>query len=140
QRGQVQELVDRDVLLDGAQDHPRGADQLVHAEVLEQLLVLRVVDPGDRPRDVEVVLGHLADDEVVFVVARDRRDDVRSVGACLAGPRCAGWAPARARSWPPQPAWELTLEPISSAIWLARSLSFSIRTTSWPESISSFVR
>ena len=84
ERRQVEQLVDRDVLLDRAQDHPRRADQLVDAEVLEQLLVLGVVDPGDGPRDVEVVLGHLADDEVVLVVAGHRRDDVRAVAAGLA--------------------------------------------------------
>ena len=49
-------------------------------------------------------------------------------------------APASARYLPSQPSWEMTIEPISSAIWLARSLSFSIRTTSWPLSMSSLVR
>ena len=34
----------------------------------------------------------------------------------------------------------MTIEPISSAIWFARARSFSIRTTSWPDSISSLVR
>ncbi len=81
---QVEQLVDRDVLLDRAEDHPGRADQLVDAEVPEERLVLGVVDPGDRPRDVEVVLGHLADDEVVLVVAGDRGDDVGPVAAGLA--------------------------------------------------------
>src|SRR5260221_1547380 len=35
-RAQVEELVDRDVLLDRAEDHPGGADELVNAEVAEQ--------------------------------------------------------------------------------------------------------
>ena len=84
ERREVEQLVDRDVLLDRAQDHPGRADQLVDAEVPEERLVLGVVDAGDRPRDVEVVLGHLADDEVVLVVAGHRRDDVGPVAAGLA--------------------------------------------------------
>src|SRR5206468_11501206 len=54
-----------------------------HAEVREERLVLGVVDPGDRPRHVEVMLGHLADHEVVLVVAGDRRDDVGTVATGL---------------------------------------------------------
>ena len=84
QGGQVEQLVDRDVLLDRAQDHPGRADQLVHAEMAEEGLVLRVVDPRDRPRHVEVVLGHLADDQVVLVVAGDRGHDVGPVATGLA--------------------------------------------------------
>ena len=81
--GQVEQLVDRDVLLDGRQRHARRADDLVHAEVPEELLVARVVDARDGPRHVEVVLGHLADDQVVLVVAGDRGDDGGTVGARL---------------------------------------------------------
>jgi hypothetical protein len=44
----VEQLVDRDVLLDRAEDHARRGDELVDPELLEQRLVLRVVDPGDR--------------------------------------------------------------------------------------------
>ena len=84
ERGEVEQLVDRDVLLDRAEDHPRRADQLVDAEVPEERLVLGVVDAGDRARHVEVVLGHLADDEVVLVVAGHRGDDVGPVAAGLA--------------------------------------------------------
>ena len=84
ERREVEQLVDRDVLLDRAEDHPGRADQLVDAEVAEELLVLGVVDPGDGPWHVEVVLGHLADDEVVLVVAGHRRHDVRPVAAGLA--------------------------------------------------------
>ena len=84
ERRQVEQLVDRDVLLDRAQDHPGRADQLVHAEVPEERLVLGVVDAGDRPRDIEVVLGHLADDEVVLVVAGHGRDDIGPVRPGLA--------------------------------------------------------
>jgi hypothetical protein len=80
----VEQLVDRDVRLDRAQDHARRRDDLVDAQVLEETLVLGVVDPGDRPRHVEVVLGHLADDEVVLVVAGDRGHDVGPIGPGLA--------------------------------------------------------
>jgi hypothetical protein len=83
ERGQVEQLGDRDVLLDRAEDHPGGADDLVDAQVPEQLLVLGVVHPRDRPADREVVLGHLADDEVVLVVAGDCGDDVGPVAARL---------------------------------------------------------
>ena len=85
---QVEQLVDRDVLLDRAQDHPGRADELVDAEVAEERLVLGVVDPGDGPRHVEVVLGHLADDEVVLVVAGHRGHDVGPVAAGLARGTC----------------------------------------------------
>ena len=75
--------MDRDVLLDGRQHHARRADDLVHAEVPEEVLVARVVDARDGARHVEVVLGHLADDEVVLVVAGDRGHDGGPVGAGL---------------------------------------------------------
>ncbi len=84
ERGEVEQLVDRDVLLDGAEDHPGRTDDLVHAEVAEQRLVLRVVDPGNRAGDVEVVLGHLADHEVVLVIPGDRCDDVGAGATGLA--------------------------------------------------------
>ena len=84
ERGQMEQLVDRDVLFDRAEDHPRRADQLVDAEVPEQRLVLGVVDSGDRPRDIEVVLCHLADDEVVLVVTGDGRHDIGTVAAGFA--------------------------------------------------------
>jgi hypothetical protein len=79
----MEQLVDRDVGLDRAENHARRRHDLVHAEVLEEALVLGVVDPGDRSRHVEVVLRHLADDEVVLVIARNRGDDVGPVGAGL---------------------------------------------------------
>src|SRR4051812_21342936 len=82
--GQVKQVVDGDVLLDRAKDHAGRADDLVDAEVAEQLLVLRVVHPRDRARHVEVVFRHLADDEIVLVVAGDGRDDVRPVRPRLA--------------------------------------------------------
>ena len=75
--GEMEQLVDGDVLLDGGERHAGRADDLVHAEVAEERLVARVVDARDRARHVEVVLGHLADDEVVLIVAGDRSDDRR---------------------------------------------------------------
>ena len=129
ERRQVEQLVDRDVLLDRAEDHPRRADELVDAEVLEQRLVLGVVDPGDRPRDVEVVLGHLADDEVVLVVAGDRRHDV--------GPVAAGLAEVLALAAVVRDDDRADL--VGDLVG-ARPRSFSMSTTSWPDSMSSLVR
>ena len=125
---EVEQLVDRDVLLDRAEDHPRRADDLVDAEVAEQDLVLGVVDPGDRPRHVEVVLGHLADDEVVLVVAGDRGDDVGPVGAGL------GEVLALAAVVRDDDRADLVGDLV------ARARSFSMSTTSWPASMSSLVR
>ena len=65
------------------QHHARRADDLVHAEVPEEDLVARVVDARDGARHVEVVLGHLADDEVVGVIAGHRGHDAGPVGARL---------------------------------------------------------
>ena len=79
----MEQLVDGDVLFDGCQHHPRGADDLVHAQVAEEHLVARVVDPRDRAGHVEVVLGHLAHHQVVGVVTGHGRDDGRAVGAGL---------------------------------------------------------
>ena len=128
ERREVEQLVDRDVLLDRAQDHPRRADQLVHAEMPEQRLVLRVVDPRDRPRHVEVVLGHLADDEVVLVVAGYRGHHV--------GPIAAGLAEVLAL------AAVVGDDDRADLVGdlAARARSFSIRATSWPASISSLAR
>ena len=67
---EVEQLVDRDVLLDGGQDHAGRADDLVDAQVAEEPLVAGIVDARDGARHVEVVLGHLADDQVVLIVAR----------------------------------------------------------------------
>ena len=127
--GEVEQLVDRDVLLDRRERHARGADDLVHAEVPEELLVAGVVDARDRARHVEVVLGHLADDEVVLVVAGDRGDDRGPVGAGL-GQVLALAAVAVAA----------TMLPTSSAICSARAPSFSMSTSSWPAASSSLVR
>ena len=52
----------------------------------------------------------------------------------------ARFAPASWRYLPSQPSCEMTTDPISSAICPARVRSFSMRATSWPDSISSLVR
>ena len=104
----MQQLVDRDVLLDRGECHARGADDLVHAQVAEQLLVLGVVDARDGARHVEVMLGHLAHDEVVLVVTGHRGHDAGTV------------CPASARCLPSQPSLLSTMLPSSSAICRAR--------------------
>src|SRR5918996_3277573 len=48
QLGQVEEVMDRDLVLDDAEDRARRAHRLVDRELPEELLVLRVVDAGDR--------------------------------------------------------------------------------------------
>ena len=79
----MQQFVDRDVLLDGSQRHARRADDLIHPEVPEERLVARIVDARDRARTVEVVLGHLACDEVVLIIASDGGHDGGAVGTGL---------------------------------------------------------
>src|SRR6188508_1012548 len=62
--GEVEEVVNRDLVLDDAEDRAGRADGLVDRELAEELLVLRVVDAGDRARNVEAHLGDLAGGEV----------------------------------------------------------------------------
>ena len=63
---------DRHRLLHQGGDQVRGRDGDVDApHLVEHPLVLRVVDPGDDPRDAELLLGEQRDDEVVLVVAGD---------------------------------------------------------------------
>ena len=111
------------------EDHPGRADQLVDAEVPEERLVLRVVDPGDRPRDVEVVLGHLADDEVVLVIAGHGGHDVGPVAAGL------GEVLALAAVVGDDDRADLVGDLAAPACG-----SFSMSATSWPDSISSLAR
>ena len=50
-------------------------------EQLEVLEVARVVDAGDDPLDAVLLLGHLADQDVVLVVAGDRDHQVGALDA-----------------------------------------------------------
>ena len=83
--------MDRDLVLDDAQDAAGGAHRLVDRQAPEERLVLRVVDARDGARHVEAHLGHLARDQVVLVVAGDRRHDVgaRHAGLRLVAPFAA---------------------------------------------------
>ena len=72
----------RQLLLDVRHDGRRGADGDVDFELAEDLLVLGIVDARDGAGDVEALLGDLAGDEVVFVVAGDGE---QHVGARRAG-------------------------------------------------------
>ena len=60
-----------------------GLIDLVHAEVAEEDLVAWVVDACDGSGHVEVVLGHLADHQVVGIVTGHRGHDRGAVGAGL---------------------------------------------------------
>ncbi len=82
--GEVEQVVDGDLVLDDAEDRAGRADHLVDRELAEELLVLRVVDAGDRARDVEPHLRDLAGGEVHGVVAGDGG---HHVGAAHAGLR-----------------------------------------------------
>src|SRR4051794_33970887 len=73
---QVHEAVARHLVLDQAQDEVRRADRGLDAEQLEVVEVAGVVDAGDDPLAEVLLLGHLADEEVVLVVARDRDHEV----------------------------------------------------------------
>jgi hypothetical protein len=105
---QVEQLVDRDVLLDRAEDHPRRADQLVDAEVPEQRLVLGVVDARDRRGTSKWCLA-------IWQMTR-----LSSSSPVTAATTSARLQPASARYLPSQPSWAMTIEPISSAICRAR--------------------
>src|SRR3954454_11075314 len=73
---QVHEAVLRYLVLDQPQDEVGGRYRGLDAEELEVLEVPRVVDAGDDARDEVLLLRHLADEDVVLVVARDGDDEV----------------------------------------------------------------
>src|SRR4051794_37765421 len=81
EREQMDEPVARHLVLDQAQDQVGGADRGLDAEQLEVLEVPRVVDAGDDALDEVLLLGDLADEHVVLVVAGDRDDEVRALDA-----------------------------------------------------------
>src|SRR5947209_10292168 len=76
ERQQVHEPVARHLVLDQAQDEVRGAHRGLDAQQLEVLQVPRVVDARDDPLDEVLLLGDLADEHVVLVVARHRDHQV----------------------------------------------------------------
>ena len=93
ERQELDEAVLRDLVLDQAQDQVGGRDGGLDAERLEVDQVARVVDPGDDPLDAVLLLGHLADEDVVLVVAGDRDDEVGALDAgALEHPQLGGVA------------------------------------------------
>ncbi len=68
-------LLRRQLLFDLGEDGLRGRDRGFDAALLEEQLVPRVVDAGDGARHAAVACK-VADDEVVLVVAGNRRDEV----------------------------------------------------------------
>ena len=69
------------LVLDQAQDQVGGRDRGLDAEQLEVLQVPRVVDAGDDAVDQVLLLGHLADEHVVLVVAGDGDHHVGALDA-----------------------------------------------------------
>src|SRR5215210_3640180 len=68
-------------LLYYAQDEVGGRDRDVDTQLLENLLVLGIVHAGNSTGHVEHLLGGLADNKIVFIVASDSYDHVGSAGA-----------------------------------------------------------
>jgi hypothetical protein len=80
-------------VLDEPQDQVRGADGRLDAQQLEPGTVPRVVDAGDDPLAEVLLLGHLADEEVVLVVAGDRDGQVGALDpGALENPQLGGVA------------------------------------------------
>ena len=78
---QVDEAVARHLVLDQAQDQVGRRDRRLDAEQLEVLEVPRVVDAGDDPLAEVLLLGDLADQQVVLVVAGDGHHEVGALDA-----------------------------------------------------------
>src|SRR5262249_46788257 len=74
---EVDQVVLRDLVLDERHDARRRADRRRDAEQVEMRLVARVVHARDHLRHAVLLLGELADDHVVLVVAREREQDLR---------------------------------------------------------------
>ena len=106
---QVEQLVDRDVLLDGAEGHARRADDLVHAEVPEQRLVLGLFTRA-------MVRGTSKWCLAIWQMTR-----LSSSSPVTAATMSARFAPASPRCLPSQPSCAMTMLPISSAICRARA-------------------
>src|SRR5947209_1207402 len=73
----------RYLLLNDRQDNLRRADRGVDAQLAENELVPGIVDASNGAGDVETTLGNLRDDEIVLVVAGDRRDNICALGSRL---------------------------------------------------------
>ena len=63
-------------LLDQIHDVLGLTDRDVDAEHAEELLIFRVINAGDRPTDMKLLLGDLTNDEIVLVLPGDRNDDI----------------------------------------------------------------
>src|SRR3712207_8826291 len=72
---EVHEPVARDLVLDQAQDQVGGRHHGLDAQELEVVEVPGVVRARDDALAEVLLLGHLADEEVVLVVAGDRHDE-----------------------------------------------------------------
>ena len=81
EREQLHEAVLGDLVLDQAEDQVGRRHRGLDVEQLEVLEVARVVDAGDDPLDAVLLLGHLADQDVVLVVAGDRDHQVGALDA-----------------------------------------------------------
>src|SRR5436190_3181075 len=81
EREQVHQAVARHLVLDEPQDEVGGAHRRLDAQQLEVLQVPRVVDAGDDALDEVLLLGHLAHEDVVLVVARHRDHEVGALDA-----------------------------------------------------------
>ena len=66
-----------DGLFDEVENVIRLTDGDVDAEHAKEIFVLRIVDTSDRAANVKFSSCYLRDDEIVFVLARDRRSPRR---------------------------------------------------------------
>ncbi len=90
---QVHEPVLGHLVLDQAQDQVRRRHRRLDPQLLEVVEVAGVVDAGHDPLDLVLVARHLADEDVVLVVAGDRDHEVGALDAgALEHPQLAGVA------------------------------------------------
>ena len=128
EREQVHEAVARHLVLDQAQDQVGRGDRRLDPEQLEVLVVARVVDARDDAVAEVLLLGDLADEHVVLVVAGHRDHEVGALDAgALEHPQLGRVAVLRG-----------VLELLLDREVARREDSSSV--TSWPFSISSRAR
>src|SRR3954454_8086902 len=90
---EMDEAVLRHLVLDQPQDQVGRGDRGLDPQQLEVLEVPWVVDARDDPSDEVLLLRHLADEDVVLVVARDGDDEVGALDArALEDPQLGGVA------------------------------------------------